>query len=884
LRRLRFRPSSCGAIFILMRSFLSSAYRPLVALFAIAFLFGAPASRAADESDTNGTFSMPTWPPRNPIPTNPAGATTNPATQPGQVGGRPGAAGNDQGVNGNRGTGPETGEASQRRFELAPPPKPNEFQRFVEGATGRLLPIFGQKFFDDAADTFHALDNVPVSADYTIGPGDEIITRAWGSIDVDYRSTVDRNGMLNLPKVGSFSVAGVKAADLERNLRAQIGRLFTNFNLAVSLGQLRGLRVFIVGPAQRPGVVTLSSQSTMLSAIVAAGGPSPSGSMRKVLLRRDGKIISELDVYEFLGQGDKSKDVQLVAGDVVVFQPAGPRVAITGSIDTPAIFELRNAQEPIRDVLRYAGGAPVLANPNRVQLERIDQTQPLAKRFVETFRLDEAGLQTALRDGDVVTLLPISPQFANAVTLKGHVAQPLRYPFTPGMRIRDLIPDRDALITPDFYRRKNLLVQMIEDEDRLRLRDELDRRDRRDRVGTGTTGSRTGAESAQRTGAGTGAGPEGTSARGTANDRTGTDRTAQAQRPIDDRARGQRSSRDEDRAAADRARRTPAALFEDLNWDYATIERLNPDLTTQVIPFNLGKAVLQADEANNVALAPGDVVTVYSQKDVRVPVARQTRLVSLEGEVNAPGIYQLQPGETLRQLLARAGGFTAQAYVYGLDLSREETRARQRENLATAITRLEQLSAVQAARDVANRRDDPGAASSTLVSSAATQAQVTRLSRIEPNGRIALELTPDIRTVDALPDLPLENGDHIIVPPRPGFVTVAGAVVNSNAFVWRQGRTVGDYLRLAGPDEAADTSNMFILRADGTVSSAVERRGFFGRGGLESEVLQPGDALVVPNQLDFETWGRALVRNLKDFAQIVSGFGIGIAAIHSLNN
>ncbi|HEY3633549.1 MAG TPA: SLBB domain-containing protein, partial [Caldimonas sp.] len=499
---------------------------------------------------------MPTWPPRNPIPTNPTGAATNSATQPGQAGARPGTGGTDQGVNGNRGTGRETGEGLPRRFELTPPPKPNEFQRFVEGATGRLLPIFGQKFFADAADTFHALDNVPVSADYMIGPGDEIITRAWGAIDLDYRSTVDRNGMLNLPKVGSFNVAGVKAADLERNLRAQIGRIFTNFDLSVSLGQLRGLRVFIVGPAQRPGVVTLSSQSTMLSAIVAAGGPSPSGSMRKVLLRRDDKIISELDVYEFLGQGDKSKDVQLVAGDVVVFQPAGPRVALTGAIDTPAIYELKNAQEPIRDVLRYAGGAPVLANPNRVQLERIDQSQPLAKRFVETFRLDEAGLQTALRDGDVVTLLPISPQFANAVTLKGHVAAPLRYPYTPGMRIRDLIPDRDALITPDFYRRKNLLVQMIDDEERARAREELDRRDRSDRVGTGTTGGRTGAEAAPGTGTGTGTGaiPDGASARGAAIDRIGADRTSQTQRPIDDRARGQRSARDEDQAAADRAR------------------------------------------------------------------------------------------------------------------------------------------------------------------------------------------------------------------------------------------------------------------------------------------------------------------------------------------
>jgi protein involved in polysaccharide export with SLBB domain len=845
-------------------------------------------ARAADEPDSGGTFTTPTYPPRTQPPDSAiVSPGTAAGTQQGTINGRPANNGNLDIVTPPRGR--SAADNFPRRTEPAPPPKPTEFQRFVEGATGRLLPIFGSSFFAQAADSFQSLDNVPVSADYTIGPGDEIITRAWGSIDVDYRSTVDRNGMLNLPKIGSFNVAGVKAADLERNLRAQIGRLFTNFNLSVSLGQLRGLRVFIVGPAQRPGVVTLSSQSTLLSAIVAAGGPSPTGSMRKVLLRRDGNIISELDVYEFLGQGDKSKDVQLVAGDVVVFQPAGPRVAVTGAIDTPAIFELKNAEEPIRDVLRYAGGAPVLANPNRVQLERIDSSQPLAKRFVQTFKLDQSGLQTEVRDGDVVTLLAISPQFANAVTLKGHVAQPLRYPYTPGMRIRDLIPDRDALITPDFYRRKNLLVQTIDDKDRLRLREESDRgnvngSDRNiDRSGSDERSSATQLNQPPGAADAIGSTAIGT-LRGTAPDRTAFDRQSALERELNDRNRLERSNRQDDLLSVSRGRRTPTTLFDELNWDYATIERLNPDLTTQVIPFDLGKAVLQGDEANNVALAPGDVVTVYSQKDVRVPVARQTRLVSLEGEINAPGIYQLQPGETLKQLLARAGGFTPQAYVYGLDLSREETRARQRENLQTAISRLEALSAVQAARDAANRRDEAaGAASTTVVSSAATQAQVTRLSRIQPNGRIALELTPDIHTIDALPDLPLEHGDRISIPPRPGFVTVAGAVVNSNAFIWKPGRTAGDYLRLAGADEGADTENMFILRADGTVSSAADRRGFFGRAGLESQVLQPGDALVVPNQLDYETWGRAFVRNLKDFAQIISGFGIGIAAIHTLS-
>ena len=193
---------------------------------------------------------------------------------------------------------------------------------------------------------------------------------------------------------------------------------------------------------------------------------------------------------------------------------------------------------------------------------------------------------------------------------------------------------------------------------------------------------------------------------------------------------------------------------------------------------------------------------------------------------------------------------------------------------------MQALSATQGARTAANRDDitDRGAS----VSQAATQAQMARLAQLQPNGRVALELQPDTKTIDALPDVPLEHGDRIVVPARPGFVTIAGAVLNNNGFLWKPGRTAGDYVRLAGLDEAADKSNMFILRADGTVASANDRRGFFGYGGIESQVLQPGDAVIVPNQLDYETWGRALVRNLKDWSQIFSQFGLGAAAIQTL--
>jgi polysaccharide biosynthesis/export protein len=845
----RFAATRSAALLVLTVSFWASA--PAVA-------------QVADDSRPGGTFNTPSYATPQ-APRQGAGASGTAATGLPAQGMRSPMGSSD--VSGTVRTQPQGGvvpEAPPRRADL-PSPKPSEFQKFVEGATGRLLPPFGAGFFAEPFENLLAPSNVPVSSDYTIGPGDEVVLRVWGSIDVDYRTNVDRNGLLSLPKIGSFNVAGVKAADLEKHLRAQIGRLFTNFNLSASLGQLRAVKVFVVGPAVRPGVYTLPSQSTMLSALVAAGGPAPNGSMRKLTLKRDGRTVSELDLYDFLVQGDKSKDIQLAAGDVVVLQAAGARVAVTGAIDSPAIYELKGASESVSEVLRFAGGAPVLANPNRAQLERIDASQTKA-RFVEEFKLDASGLQKPLRDGDVLTLLAISPQFANAVTLKGAVAQPLRYPHRPGMRIRDLIPNREALVSPDFYRRKNLLVQVLDPENS----------ERRDTLNRGENLQGSGFSAGPNANPNVGGDPAAGPSQGTASGKPGAGNTGTVRRNFD---------RDDDRLAANRLGRTPTTLFDELNWDYAVIERLlEKDLSTQVIPFNLGKAVLQGDEANNLELLPGDVVTVYSQKDVRVPVARQTRLVALEGEIVSPGVYQLQPGETLKGLIARAGGLTPQAYVYGLEFSREETRLRQRENLNAAIARLESLSAVQSARDAANRRDDTSAASASAVSNAATQAQLTRLTRLQPNGRIALELSADARTLDELPDLPLDHGDRISVPPRPGFVTVAGAVVNSNAFLWKPGRTAGDYLKLAGVDEAAEPSNMFILRADGTVSHAQDRRGLFGRSGLEATEMQPGDALIVPNQLDFETFGRALVRNLKDWSQIFSQFGLGAAAIQTLRN
>lgn len=692
-------------------------------------------------------------------------------------------------------TAPERGAAM-------PPAAPSQFQRFVQESTGRLLPVFGSEFFSTRS-AYTPDTAQPASPDYVLGPGDEIQLQVWGAIEFTGAFTIDRNGQIALPKVGTVTLAGVSVRNLEGVLQNQLGRVFTNFNLNANLGRLRSIQIYVVGQAQQPGTHKVSSLSTLVNAVFASGGPGANGSMRQIQLKRGGRLVTTLDLYDFIAKGDKSRDVPLQSGDVIVIPPVGPRVAVTGSLDTAAIYELKPGADSVGDILALSGGVPALTSARKALLERIAPEQNPPRR-VQDLPLDANGLKQALRDGDVLTLLAISPAFGNAVTLQGTVAAPLRYTWFEGMRILDLIPEGDALITPDYYKRKNLLVQN--------------------------------AEVAKQAGAG-----------------------------VTDRVRG---------------------LADQINWDYAVIERLDRNkLSTELIPFNLGKAVLQKDPAHNLPLRSGDVVTILSQNDLRLPQDRQTRLVRIEGEVGAPGVYQTLPGETLPQLLQRVGGLTPQAYLFGTEFNRESVRVRQQANLEVLIRRLEAQAQAQASTAIANQRtDNPGQAQALQQQQQAQlSSQIGRLKTMQSNGRMALELEPKARDLASLPALPLENGDHIVVPPTPGFVAAFGSVHNENVFIYKPGKTVGEVLKTAGLTEDAEPSQAFVLRADGTIVARRDRGGFFGNR-FESLELMPGDTLVVPTQMDRESRYNFWTRALKDWTQIFSNLGLGVAALKTINS
>ena len=319
-------------------------------------------------------------------------------------------------------------------------------------------------------------------------------------------------------------------------------------------------------------------------------------------------------------------------------------------------------------------------------------------------------------------------------------------------------------------------------------------------------------------------------------------------------------------------------LSDEINWDYAVIERLNQaDLTTQLIPFNLGKAVLEGDTANNLPLMPGDVVTVFSKTDVAAPSARRPVVVSLEGEFNFAGVYQAQPGETLRQLVMRVGGLTADAYLFGAEFMRESTRRNQEERLKQAIVQYEQdlqRAAAQRARNVTSADE----AASLKAEAEAQQATLARVRTLRPTGRIVLEL-PESPTVDNLPNMALEDGDRLVVPQRPSMVSVFGTVYNESAFLHRGEKTVSDYLAQAGgPKKEADRRSIYLLRADGSVISR-RNTGFFFSS-LDNMRPMPGDAIVVPEDLTRTSW----MKDLKDWTQIFFQFGLGVAALEVLRD
>ncbi len=318
---------------------------------------------------------------------------------------------------------------------------PGEFEAFVQRlAFPTEIRRFGAELMTPT-DSVETADSLPlVPADYLIKPGDEIVLTIWGSVEADLRLLVDRSGRISIPRVGPVLVAGVRYADLPAAISQRVAQVFRNFQLSVSLGQLRGLRVYVTGFVARPGSYSVSSLATVIQGLLKAGGPAAAGSFRNIEIRRGNQRMAGLDLYDFLLGGDRSADRMLQADDVIHVGPVGTQVALIGSVNRPAVFELKPL-ETVADLLRMAGDFTAVADRSRLSIERLDDRASV--RIVQLAL--PAGNSAALANGDVLrafsavdSALPVQRQ-NKRVRIEGEVLRPGEYVLPPESSIADAL-------------------------------------------------------------------------------------------------------------------------------------------------------------------------------------------------------------------------------------------------------------------------------------------------------------------------------------------------------------------------------------------------------------------------------------------------------------
>jgi len=693
--------------------------------------------------------------------------------------------------------------------------------------------------------------DVPLGPDYILGPGDTLTITIWGGTTQNIARAVDRDGRVLLPEAGPIEVAGLSLERAQSAIEAALKPQYRNAKIAVTVSQLRSVRVYVVGDVQRPGGYDISALATPVSALYAAGGPTAAGSLRTLRHLRGNTLVEEVDLYDFLLHGLRKESARFQSGDTLLAPPAGPQVAIFGAVKRPAIYELKNGESTLASVVEDAGGVTVAASFGHITIERIDANQ---KR--ETIDLaaknpqDNRNAMTAfqVKDGDRIRIAPIAPYSERVIYLEGHVERPGRQPYREGMHLNDVLHSYQDML-PEPAKRGEIIRLVAPD-----LHAETIAFD----VAEVLIGN-----------------------------------ASIPLQPFDTIRIFGRYQMDAPRITINGEVQRPGSYPLSDGMTAAQLVRMaggfkrdalqdEADLTTYTVvdgnkitgaltSVRIGAAVAGSDRSADVMLKPGDVLTIHQITGWN----EIGQSVTIEGQVKYPGSYGFQEGEHLSSVLRRAGGFRETAYPTGAVLVREQVRDLQEKSRQELIREIETSSA--AARLSPNL--GPNDSGATLQMIQAQQEQVLAKLRSEPpTGRLVVHISSDIDSWENTPaDIELRRGDVLTIPKRPSFVLVTGQVYNATALTFSPGKTAKWYLQHAGgASTTANRKEIFVIRANGSVIGR-HSGGRFDPDVLSTK-LDPGDVVVVPQKV---IGASLLWRNLLTAAQLASSIAI-TAAVASL--
>ena len=716
------------------------------------------------------------------------------------------------------------------------------------------LSAFGYDLFAGEPTSFEPASRIPVSPNYILGPGDTVKVLFYGKINESHNLEINRDGSIEFPQLGPVSLAGMTFSDAKQLLQQRIKEEIIGIQASISLGELRSMQVFMLGEAYKPGTYTISALSTITNALFLSGGLSDIASLRNLQLKRAGKVVAKLDLYDLLLHGDTTNDAQLQSGDTIYIPTVKQTASIDGEIRRPAIYELKGSVTA-QQLIELGGGLKPTAYPKSARIHRIADTG-----FMGVIDIDlttSNGKKTPIKSGDLLMIDSAVQQQEMIVTLSGHVHHPGEFLWRQGLRISDLLksikslkPNADldfALIRrelPPVGRIEPLFVDLravlADPNSSANIsffpRDELiifsNESNRAAGIAEFVQSLRLQSRSGEMAQIAT---------------VTGTVRS-----PGDYPLTKGMTVTQLIAAAGGLNEEAYTQIVELSRHDFSNIEKAAADHFS----VTLTKALQDPDA--DPQLQPYDVISVRT-----IPEFRENLSISLKGEVRFPGNYRFRRGETLSEVIERAGGLTEMAHIDAAVFTRSGLREQEAKRLQELYKRLRADIATRSLEKT-NEGKSGGIDDSEKI--------LAELEATEALGRLVIDLDAILdQTVD---DVTLKDGDLLVIPEYRQEISVVGEIQHPSAHLFNRQLNIDDYIDLSGgANHRADLKRLYIVKADGSVSLP-GRSGWFKR---RNNRVEPGDTIIVPLDVDrrrtLTVWGEA--------SAIIYQLALGAAAVNS---
>ena len=751
-------------------------------------------------------------------------------------------------------------------------------QRYRATSHRKVRP-FGYELFSGVPNTFAPATDIPVPGDYVIGPGDNIRIQLFGNQNETFTLLVSRDGTVNFPKLGPISTNGLRFDELQSMIEGRVSKEMIGTTASVTLGRLRSMRVFVLGDVRRPGSYTVSSLSTMTHALFVSGGVSAVGSLRRVQLKRSGQVVQTLDLYRFLLGGDSSNDVRLQPGDVVFVPPVASRVIVEGEVKRPAIYEL-SGERSLADAIALAGGRLASSDQTSIEVERVT---PSAERQVLNFDIAKAAdLAALIRDGDVVRVRKIARQISNEIRVTGYVKYPGSYPWSESRdlaSVLELAGVRESDMQAEIYLPLGAIERtdaktgirgfvafnvanalsstgvplLLQPNDVVIVfgREDIAYLSSRD-VESTLEGKTVGAAK-------------------TCEGLVELKRIVNSQRAVrflralaSESLRLQKTvrSRAECPEIFQEVPRALPYLLDKSVGVYGEVVRpgifpVSDGTSIELLLQAVAGPTSESDSRNVEYVSYEDALSSgkakYETLDLSVAATRQRPIVAgdvfnfralyldqeigsvrLIGEVRFPGTYSVMRGETMSQIIARAGGLTDNAYPYGAVFTRESARTAEEASYKRAANELQEAVVTVVTSGTLN-----GDVSSTA---AFLDGVIKRLQNAQAAGRVVVQADPAILRLRPEQDVLMEAGDALLIPKRPSSVSVAGQVLNPGSQIFVAGNSAAEYIEHAGGlGQAADRKRSFIVFPNGEAKPLK-----LSSWNFEKQDVPPGSLIIVP--------------------------------------